>query len=320
MLLPFVLLVAGFIFLVKGADLLVDGAASIARRLRISDLVIGLTVVAFGTSTPELFVNIVASLSGNSEIAIGNVLGSNIANILLILGIASMIYPLSVGRGTVWREIPFSLLAALVLGVVANDHLIDRYGFSEISRGDGFVFLLFFVIFIYYSGTIALTVNGAEEQAPEKQRGTAVSILLVAAGLVGLTIGGQWIVNGATRIALALGMSEALVGLTIVAIGTSLPELATSAVAAYRRNVEIAVGNVVGSNIFNIFFVLGISSVIKPLPFQTVSNTDIGMVILASLVLFAVMFTGRRHTMDRWEGALMLGGYVVYIGYLVARG
>lgn len=318
--LPYLLLVLGFVLLVKGADLLIDGASSIARRLKVSDLVIGLTVVAFGTSTPELFVNIVASAKGNTGIAIGNVLGSNIANILLILGVSSVVFPLTVTKGTVWREIPFSFLAALVLGILANDHLIDHRDFSAISRTDGLVFLSFFAIFMYYSASIAKKIEGMEEHVPEKQLGMLKSTLLVVCGLIGLTVGGKWIVDGAVHMALKFGMSESLVGLTIVAVGTSLPELATSAMAAYRRNVEIAVGNVVGSNIFNIFFVLGVSATIRPLPFQTVNNIDIGVVVLANFVLFASMFTGKRRSLDRWEGGVLLAVYVLYIAYLVVRG
>jgi cation:H+ antiporter len=317
---PYILLVVGFVLLITGADFLVDGASSIARGLNISDLVIGLTVVAFGTSTPELFVNIIATLKGNTDIAVGNVLGSNIANILLILGVSSVIYPLTVGKGTVWKEIPFSLLAALVLGILANDHVLDHRDFSDLGRTDGLVFLCFFLIFMYYSIGIAKKIEGMEEYVPEKQRGMLKSGLLVVGGLFGLTVGGKWIVDGAVHMALKFGMSQSLVGLTIVAIGTSLPELATSAMAAYRRNVEIAVGNVVGSNIFNIFFVLGVSAIIKPLPFQRQSNFDIGVVILANLFLFVSMFTGKKRSLDRWEGALLLLLYGGYVSYLVFRG
>jgi cation:H+ antiporter len=317
---PYALLIVGFIFLIKAAGLLVDGASSIARRLRISDLVIGLTVVAFGTSTPELFVNIIASLKGNTEIAIGNVLGSNIANVLLILGVSSMVYPLTVTKGTVWKEIPLSLLAALVLGFMANDQLIDRSGGSALTRIDGLIFLSFFSIFIYYSVSIAKKIEGMEELIPAKERGFLTSLLFIVLGLIGLTLGGKWIVDGAVHVALKLGMSESLVGLTIVAVGTSLPELATSVLAAYKRNVEIAVGNVVGSNIFNIFFVLGISSIIKPLPFQARNNMDVGVVVLVSLLLFGSMFTGRRRLLDRWEGAAFLGLYIGYLSFLVVQG
>ena len=318
--LPYILLILGFVFLIKGAGFLVDGASSIARRLHISDLVIGLTVVAFGTSTPELFVNIIASLNGNTDIAIGNILGSNIANVFLILGVSAIVFPLTVGKGTVWREIPFSLLAALVLGIVANDQFIDKSGSSFVTRIDGLVFFSFFVIFIYYSSTIAKRIEGMEEHVPSKEYGFVKSIMFVVLGLVGLTAGGKWLVDGAVHLALKSGMSESLVGLTIVAVGTSLPELATSAMAAYKRNVEIAVGNVVGSNIFNVFFVLAVSSVVKPLPFQPKTNIHIGVVILADILLFVSMFTGKKRLLDRWEGGVFLALYAAYITALVVQG
>jgi cation:H+ antiporter len=316
--LVYLFFIAGFIFLIKGADFLVDGASSIARRVNISDLVIGLTVVAFGTSTPELFVNIIASFKGNTDIAIGNVVGSNIANVFLILGVSSIIYPLAVTKGTVWKEIPFSLLAAIVLFVIANDQLLDGAELSDLSRIDGLVLLSFFIIFIYYTFSIATRIEGMEAHVPSKQYGWSRSCLFIILGLIGLTLGGKWIVDGAVTLAAKFGMSESLVGLTIVAVGTSLPELATSAVAAHKRNVEIALGNVVGSNIFNIFFVLGISAAIKPLPFQMKNNLDIGVVILASLLLFLFMFTGRKRSLDRWEGLIFLVCYMSYVGYLVS--
>ena len=315
--LTYILFAIGFVFLIKGADLLVDGAASIARSLKVSDLVIGLTVVAFGTSTPELFVNIIASFKGNTDIAVGNVLGSNIANVFLILGVSSIIYPLAVTKGTVWKEIPFSLLAAIALLFTANDQILDRAGASALTRIDGLIFLCFFTIFIYYTFSIAARVEGIEEHVPAKQYGLLRSLICILAGLVGLTIGGKWIVDGAIIIAKKLGMSESLIGLTIVAVGTSLPELATSAVAAYKKNVEIAVGNVVGSNIFNIFFVLGISCTIRPLPFQTKNNVDLGVVILSSLMLFFFMFTGKKHSLDRWEGVVCLILYFGYVAFLI---
>ena len=318
--LPYVFFIIGLALLIKGADFLVVGASSIARRLKVSDLVIGLTVVAFGTSTPELFVNITASIKGNTGIAIGNALGSNIANVLLILGISSIIYPLSVTKGTVRKEIPFSLLAAVVLGVLANDQLIDYRDSSSLTRIDGLVLLSFFVIFLYYSLGIARSIDGTQEHVPAREPRLLKSCLLVAAGLVGLSLGGKWIVDGAVHMALKLGMSETLLGLTVVAVGTSLPELATSAVAASKRNVEIAVGNVVGSNIFNIFFVLGVSATIKPLPFTLRNNIDIGMVILASLILFLFMFTGKRRSLERWEGTILLVIYAAYTAFLVFQG
>ncbi|MBC8458019.1 MAG: calcium/sodium antiporter [Deltaproteobacteria bacterium] len=317
--LSYLLLIVGFALLIKGADFLVDGASSIAKRLSISDLVIGLTVVAFGTSAPELFVNLVASFKGKTDIAIGNVLGSNIANIFLILGISSLIYPLSVTKGTVWKEIPLSLLAAVLLWILANDQFIDKSSHSALTRIDGLVFLSFFIIFLYYTFGIARKIEGPEEGVPVKQHSSRKSILFILIGLGGLIVGGQWIVNGAVHMALNLGMSESLVGLTIVAVGTSLPELATSAVAAHKKNVEIAVGNVVGSNIFNIFFVLGISSIVKPLPFQPKANIDIGVVILASFLLFLSMFTGKRRSLDRWKGFIFIFLYSAYITFLVSQ-
>jgi len=317
--LQYILLAIGFILLIKGADLLVDGASSVGRRLNLSDLAIGLTVVAFGTSLPELFVNIFAGVKGNTDIAIGNVLGSNIANIFLILGLSAVIFPLAVGKGTVWKEIPLSLLAAVVLGIMANDRLIDKSDNSVLTRIDGLVFLAFFIIFLYYSFGIAKRIEGIDNHLPQKQFGLLKSSLMIVSGLAGLALGGNWIINAAVQIASRLGVSQSLIGLTIVAVGTSLPELATSVVAAYKKNAEIAVGNVVGSNIFNIFFILGLSSVIKPLAFNPGSNMDIGAVILASLLLFLWMFTGKKRSLDRWEGLVFLVLYGGYITFLVLK-
>ncbi len=316
----FIAMIAGFVLLIKGADFLVEGASSVARRLRVSDLVIGLTVVAFGTSTPELFVNIFASIQGSTGIAIGNVVGSNIANILLILGVSAIIYPLSVTRGTVWKEIPFSLLAAVVLGIVSNDRMIDHAATSAITRIDGLMLLCFFGIFMYYSASIAKETEDEASRPLTEKMGIVKSGLMIAAGLAGLMLGGKWIVDGAVTLASAFGMSQSLIGLTIVAVGTSLPEFATSAVAAYKKNTDIAVGNVVGSNIFNIFFVLGMSSVIRPLPFQASLNRDVGMTVFSSMLLFLFMFTGKKRSLDRWEGMFFLVFYGAYIFVLAASG
>ena len=317
MLLPILYLVLGLIVLIKGADLLVDGAVSIARRLRVPDLVIGLTVVAFGTSSPELFVNLLASFKGSTDIAVGNILGSNIANIFLILGVCALIHPLSVTRGMVWKGIPFSLLAVLVLGLIVNGPLIDGAGEAVITRSDGLVLLCFFIIFLYYSFAVAAEVPGLKAHTPTKQHRLSVALLLTAVGLAGLSLGGKWIVDGASAIALQLGMSQVVVGLTIVAVGTSLPELAASAIAVRKGNVEIAVGNVVGSNIFNVFLVLGISAAVKPLPFPSGGNFDIMIVTFASLLLFLFMFTGLRRSLDRWEGAIFVVAYASYIAFRV---
>jgi len=316
--LTYVLFIIGFILLIKGADLLVNGASSVAKKMNISDLVIGLTIVAFGTSTPELFVNLFAASQGNTELAIGNILGSNIANILLILGVSAMIYPLTVKRSTIWKEIPFSLLAAVAIGIMANDRLIDGKAFSEINRSDGLILIGFFIIFLYY--IIGIAKNSKADEGEIKEMSNRKAILFILLGLAGLAFGGQWIVNGAVKIATQLEVSQSLIGLTIVAIGTSLPELATSAVAAYRRNTDIAIGNAVGSNIFNIFWVLGLNAIISPLPFQPSSNADVLMTIIASLLLFGSVFFGKIHRLNRWEGGLFVLIYVGYLAFLINRG
>ena len=315
--LTYVLFAVGFVLLTFGANWLVDGAASIAKKFNIPNLIIGLTIVAFGTSAPELVVNVLASLNGNSDIAIGNVVGSNIFNILAILGIAAIIYPLKVHSNTIFKEIPLSLLAALVLFVTANDMLLDKDLTNAVSRIDGIIYLSFFIIFIYYTVDMARKKKDDESEEEVKVFSTIKSVLFVIAGLAGLVIGGKWIVDGAVAIATNLGISEAVTGLTIVAVGTSLPELATSVVAAMKRNTDIAIGNVVGSNIFNIFFILGISSLIKPLPFASGSNFDIGMVILASLLLVLFIFLGKGRQITRGEGIVFVASYVGYLGYLV---
>lgn len=312
-------LLLGFAFLIKGADFMVEGASSLAKRWGISPLVIGLTVVAFGTSAPELIVSVLSSLNGSSDIAVGNVLGSNIANILLILGIAAIITPLGVSKGTVWKEIPLSLLAILVLGVIGNDVLIDGGTLSSVSRIDGLILLAFFIIFLYYTYGIS-KVQGDNAASEIKERKALISVGMVALGLLGLIFGGKWVVDSAIEIATGFGLSEQLVGLTIVAVGTSLPELVTSAVAAYKKNVDIAVGNVVGSNLFNVFFVLGTSAVINPLNFNTTLNLDIGVAVFASLLLFVFMFLGKKHHLERFQGVFFILTYVAYVAYLVMRG
>ncbi len=314
MILTYILLPVGFVFLIKGAGFLVDGASSIAKRLGISTLVIGLTIVAFGTSMPELIVNIFASVNGNTDIAIGNILGSNIANILLILGISAVIFPLAVKRSTVWKEIPLALLAVVLVGLMANDALIDGGSFSGLTRIDGLVLIAFFILFLYYTFGIGHTEEVDKTTVLVHRYSLARSILMIGVGLVGLTLGGKWIVDAAVALATGLGVSQALIGLTVVAIGTSLPELATSAVAAYKKDTDIAVGNIVGSNIFNIFWILGVSATINPLPFSQLLMRDVVMTIIATLLLFVAMFIGKRHTLERWQG---VGFILLYIGYIV---
>jgi len=313
----YILFIIGFFLLIKGADLLVDGSASIAKKLKISSIVIGLTIVALGTSAPEFIVNIFASAQGNSEIAIGNILGSNIANILLILGISAIIYPVAAKKNTVLKEIPLSLLAIVVLGLMANDRIIDGGTFSGITRIDGFILLAFFIIFLYYTFGITKSDYDIIEKDEIKIFSYSKAILFIILGLTGLVIGGKWIVDGAIKIAEFFNVSQSLIGLTVVAIGTSLPELATSAIAAYKKESDIAIGNVVGSNLFNIFWILGASSIIRPLPFNANSNIDIAMTIFASILLFTVMFIGKKHVIQRWQGVFMVTTYVGYIVLLI---
>lgn len=320
MIISIALLIVGFVLVIKGADILVAGASSIAKKFGLSSLMIGLTIVAFGTSAPELIVNILASINGSTDIAIGNVIGSNISNILLILGTTALITPLAVTRGTTWKEIPLSLLAVIMLFFLANDTLIDGRAFNEVSRIDGVMLLSMFIIFIYYTFGIAKVEGEHDEEEEIQERSMAISGLMIAGGMIGLFLGGKFVVDNAVAIALSLGLSEALVGLTIVAIGTSLPELATSIVAARKGNADIAVGNIVGSNIFNVLWILGLSSTIKPLPFSPAANFDVGFVIFITIGLFVTIFMGKKHTVQRWQGILLLSLYISYISFLIVRG
>lgn len=319
--LTYVLFIIGFFMLIKGAGLLVDGSSSIAKRLKISNIVIGLTIVAFGTSTPEFIINIFASANGNTEIAIGNILGSNIANILLILGVSAIIYPLATKNNTVWKEIPFMLLATIILGILVNDMRIDNNIFSGLTRIDGLVLLAFFIVFLYYTfGISKATGDQATEGEEIKELSYLKSSIFIIGGLLGLMIGGKWIVDGAVKIAELFHVSQSLIGLTVVAIGTSLPELATSAMAAYKKQTDIAIGNVVGSNIFNIFWVLGFSALIRPLPFSTKNDIDVAMTIFSSALLFLILFIGKKHIIEKWQGIVLVLVYVAYLIYLITNG
>ncbi|MFC1788223.1 calcium/sodium antiporter [Patescibacteria group bacterium] len=298
------LLIAGFILLIYGADYLVKGSSSFAKRLGVRSFVIGLTVVAFGTSAPELIVNLFSAGTGSEGLAIGNIFGSNISNTLLILGVTAFIAPVAVAKGTVWKEIPLSLLAAIVVVILGSDTLIDRVGPDVLTRIDGLVLIIFFVIFMYYS--FGLTKAEGERGEHIALFSKWKTVFFIFGGIAGLFIGGKLIVDSAVVIALSFGISQHLVGLTIVAIGTSLPELATSVVAALKKNTDLAIGNVVGSNIFNIFFVLGITATAFPLPYSEKAFQDGLMLILVSAVLFIGMFIGRRDLLNREKGVVFL--------------
>jgi cation:H+ antiporter len=313
--LTYVLFLIGFVILIYGANWLVDGSSSLAKKFNIPDLIIGLTVVSLGTSAPELVVNLFAGSSGSTDLAIGNVVGSNIFNVLVILGVAAVIKPVNTHINTTWKEIPLALLAALILGVCANDMYFDEEERSLLSTTDGLTLLGFFAIFMYYVVDVARNSkeHGEEIQALPIWK----SLLMIAGGLTGLILGGKWIVDGAVEIAKTLGMSEAVIGLTIVAAGTSLPELATSAIASYKGNSDIAIGNVVGSNIFNIFFILGVTSSIYELPFRPEANFDILMNIFTSLLMFVFLFTGSGRRINRIEGGIFVSIYIAYVTYLL---
>lgn len=314
----FLLFIVGFVLLIYGGSFLVDGASSLAKHFKISDLVIGLTIVSFGTSAPELMVNIVASIEAKGEITIGNVIGSNIANILLILGTASIISPINVKISTIWKEIPFSMLAVIVFFILSNDTMINGYTDNFISRSDGLILICFFIIFLAY--IVSLSKQSIEEEIIPAKYGKFTSFLFFLIGLFGLILGGKTVVSSGANIARYFGVSEALIGFSLIAVGTSLPELFASAIAAYKKNSDIAIGNIVGSNIFNIFWILGVSSVTRPIPFSKAYNFDILILIISTSILFTFMFTGKKYTLYRKEGALLIILYFLYIIYLIIRG
>lgn len=317
MLFSFFLTAVGLALLVKGADWLVEGASAIALKLGISAIVIGLTVVSFGTSMPELIVNLIASFQGSAGLAIGNIVGSNIANIFLILGVTAIITPLVLKRNTVWKEVPMALLAVLLVGIMANDVFIAQGSADVLDRIDGLVLLSFFVIFMYYTFGISKAEGKGEKIKPKPM---SISILFLVLGLVGLFLGGKWTVDGAVAIAQGFGISDAVIGLTVVAIGTSLPELVTSIVAALKNQADIAIGNAVGSNIFNVFWVLGLSSTVNPLPFTNENTLDVLFAVSAAFILFLVMFIGKKHTLYKWEGSLFVALYVSYTAFRMVTG
>jgi K+-dependent Na+/Ca+ exchanger related-protein len=318
MLIAIGLLLVGFVILIKGADFLVNGASSAAKKYGISNLAIGLTVVAFGTSMPELIVSLLSALDGKNDASFGNVIGSNNFNLLFILGIAGLIYPLVVQRNTVKYEVPLSLLAAGILYVLVNDQVLWSSDTNILSRLDSLILLVFFAAFLYYIWKTMNNASELEEGDAIKIYSMPISMGMVAIGLVMLIGGGKLVVDNAIEIAREYGLSERLIGLTILAAGTSLPELATSCVAAYRKNTDIAIGNVVGSNIFNIFFILGVTGFISPIPYNTALNFDIYVLCASTVVLMVFMFTLNTRKLDRWEAFMMLLGYLAYTVFLVS--
>ncbi len=315
----YLLLIIGFALLVKGADFFVEGASRIASRLRVSPLLIGLTIVAFGTSAPEASVSLLAAIEGSADVAIGNVVGSSIFNITFIVGLAALVFPMPVQSETVRKEIPFALLAAVSLVVVVSDLALQNGPANLLSRTEGIVLLLFFSIFLYYVFEVAR--NSREQLEIDETYATATSwtknLLFTIGGLGGIVYGGSLVVDSSTEIALSLGMSQTLVGLTIVAIGTSLPELVTSVTAALKKQTDLALGNVIGSNIFNLFFVLGASAVVHPLAVDDRIFMDIGLLIFVTLLLLILSRT--HYKLTRGEGAVLAGIYTVYLVLIILR-
>ena len=318
------LLIGGLILILLGANGLTDGAASVAKRFRIPSIVIGLTIVAFGTSAPELTVSVASALKGSADIAIGNVVGSNIFNTLMIVGCTALFAPIIITRNTLRKEIPLCILSSVVLLICANDIFLDNATENILNRVDG---LLFFAIFMGYTFAIAFPKSSAapepaapEHTAPEEEIKLLSwwkSILYIIGGLAALIYGGQLFVNGATGIARSMGVSESIIGLTLVAGGTSLPELATSIVAALKKNPEMAIGNVIGSNLFNIFFVLGCSASITPLHLSGITNFDLFTLVGSSILLWLFGLFFAKRTITRIEGSIMILCYVAYTVVLI---
>ena len=319
MILQIFLFIIGIVLLIKGADWLVSGSSSIARKYGVSELVIGLTVVGFGTSMPEFIVNVIASINGGTgEIVMGNIIGSNNFNLFVTLGIVGLITPLAVQGRTVRQEIPISLIAIVLLLVLANDTLLWQGPDNVIGRTDGILLLVLFgafMVYIFRSIKTDRDLNG-ETVAPIS---TGQVIFLVIIGFAGLIIGGKLMVDNAIKIAETLNVSQQIIGLTIVAAGTSLPEMATSIMAALRGKKDLAVGNIIGSNIFNILFILGTSALIRPVDYDLVFNLDGLILVFGTIFLLAAMFTGKKGKVDRWEAAVFLIAYIIYLVYLINK-
>ena len=313
------LLVGGLLLILIGANGLTDGAASVAKRFRIPSIVIGLTIVAFGTSAPELAVSVSSALKGSADIAIGNVVGSNIFNTLMIVGCSALFAPIVITRNTLRKEIPLCILSSIALLICANDILLNHATENVISITDGLLLLCFFAIFMGYTFAIASSANNESQDEEIRQLPMGRSILYIIGGLAGLIFGGQWFVEGASNIARSLGVSESIIGLTLVAGGTSLPELATSIVAALKKNPEIAIGNVIGSNLFNIFFVLGCSASITPLTLSDITNFDLWVLVGSGILLWLFGLFFAKRTITRIEGGIMILCYIAYTTALILK-
>lgn len=307
MLLDILLIIIGVALVLKGADFLTEGASALARRMHVPEIVIGLTIVAAGTSAPELFVSVVSALNGTPDLAVGNVVGSNTMNCMLIVGCAAMVAPMTISRSTVRKDIPFAVMASILLTCIALDNYLGRI--------DGIILLLGFVVFMAY--TLLQAKNGqAEPQTEVRQLNPWLSVLFLVIGLAMLVAGSNIFVGSASSVAAALGISEGVIGLTVVAGGTSLPELATSVVAARKGQSAIAIGNVIGSNVFNILMILGLTATISPLQIEGITTIDMAVMLISIILVWLFSFT--KFTVERWEGASLVIGYLVYLWWLIS--
>lgn len=308
MIIPFILIIVGFASLIYGANWLVNGASSLAKKHNVSDLIIGLTIVSFGTSAPELVVNSLASYDGFSDIVFGNIIGSNNFNLFIVLGVTALVYPIAVQPSTAWKEIPISLFVTILLFAFANNFFANQN--TDISRADGAIMLLAFLFFLYY---LFLQVKKSKPEVIDYEPMSNFKIWgLIIIGLGGLILGGKLVVDNGVDIATQLGVSQKVIGLTIIAAGTSLPELVTSVVAAVKKNSDIAIGNIVGSNIFNILFILPVSALIHPIEYNTGFNQDLLILIGGTAFLIIAMVLGKKKRIDRWEAVILLGFYLFY--------
>ena len=308
------LLIGGLALIVFGADWLVDGASGIARRFGLSEFVIGLTIVGMGTSAPEMVVSFIGAFQGNADIAIGNVVGSNIMNTLLILGVTALILPMVITPSNRKRDIPVNLLVTVLLIVLGLEYTIFRIGSDGLTRWDGAILLALFI------GYMVLSFKGnkpEEDDSPTKQRSVWLCLLLIAAGIAGLAFGGNLFVNNATKVARALGVSDKFIAITILAGGTSMPELATCVVAAAKKKGQLALGNIIGSNVFNILLILGGSALIHPLSFEHITLVDLGVLLVSALALVTAGFVGKKDKIDRLDGSLFLLIWIAYMAYLI---
>ena len=312
------LLIVGLGLILAGANFLTDGSAALAQRFRVPEFIIGLTVVAVGTSTPELVVSVLSAIGGQSDVAIGNVVGSNIFNVFVILGVCALIRPVPLTAGNIRRDIPFGVLVSLLLLALAQDSLLCKGAADRIGRLDGAAMLALYILLMWY--TIRKTKRPeatAPTEGSKAPMAAWLTAVMIVGGLAGLVFGGEMFLRSATSIARSLGVSESVIAITLVAGGTSLPELASSLVSLFKGKAEMALGNVIGSNIANILLILGVSATIHPLSMGGITVWDLLMVLLSSVVVFLSAFTFKRKAIDRWEGALFVAIYAVYIWYLI---